>query len=319
MWFRRKQRNRRLSRGHVLDVHLRSSVVRAARVRVVALASGVLLAGLFGCYALWRFADWGLDRLLYQNKTFAIRSVEVQTDGVISLDQLRRWAGVTAGENLFALDLAEVKRNLEYVPFVASASVERVLPNTLRVRVIEREPVAQVILPRPQGPGGVGVDVYQLDAQGFVMRTLDARQRSTPLFQPEDSLPVISGVNPHDVQLGRRIESPAAQAALRLIEAFERSPMMGLVDLRRISVGATETLQVTTGQGSEVTMSLQNFEQQLLRWREIHEAGVRMQRAVATLDLAVSNNIPARWLEASALPLAPPKAAKPLRAKKKHV
>ena len=56
-----------------------------------------------------------------------------------SADQLRRWAGVKPGENLFALDLARVKRDLEMVPLIDSVSVERVLPRTLRIRVTERE------------------------------------------------------------------------------------------------------------------------------------------------------------------------------------
>lgn len=319
MWFSRRQRNRKLGRGQVLDVQLRSSAVRAARIRLATLTLGVSLAALFVLYVLFWTADWGLERLIYQNPAFAIHTVEVQTDGVISLEQLRRWAGVKPGANLLALDLAEVKRNLEYVPFIATASVERVLPNTLRLRVTEREPVAQVNLPRPRANGGVELVAYRLDAEGFVMPALDVRQRSTPPSQAEETFPVIAGVNPHDLRPGRRIEAPAAQAALRLIRAFEQSPMVGLADLRRVDVSAPETLQVTTGQGSEITFGLQDFERQLLRWREIHEAGVRMQRAVATLDLAVTNNIPARWLEASALPPSTPKSAKPPRAKRKHV
>jgi cell division septal protein FtsQ len=319
MWFRRKQRNRRLSREYVLDVQLRSSVVRAARSRRFALALGVSFAAVFGVYVLWRVGGWGLNQLLYENNAFAIRDVEVQTDGVISLDELRRWAGVKPGANLLALDLAEVKRNLEYVPFVASAAVERILPNTLRLRVTEREPVAQVNLPRPRSGGGVEVLVYQLDAEGFVMPPLDPRQRSTPLFQAEPPLPVMTGVNPNDLQSGRRVESPGVQAALRLITAFDRSPLMGLVELRRLDVGSPEVLVLTTGQGSTVTFGLQDFERQLLRWREIYDVGMRHQKAIASLDLAVTNNIPARWLEASALPAAPQKPANPPRTKRKHV
>lgn len=319
MWFRQKQRNRRLSRERLLHVQLRSSVVRAARLRLAALSLGVAFGVIFGLYLAWRLGDWGLNRLLYENKTFTVRAVEVHTDGVISPEQLRRWAGVTAGGNLLALDLADVKRNLEYVPFIAAVSVERVLPNTLRVRVTEREPVAQVNLPRPRPGGGVDVLVYHLDGAGYVMPPLDPRQRSTPLFQPEGTLPVISGVNPHDLQSGRRMESPAVQAALRLLDAFERSPMYGLVDLRRVDVGAADVLLVTTEQGSEVTFGRQDLERQLMRWREIHEAGARQHRALATLDLAVTNNIPARWLEASALPPPAPKPVKPVRTRKRNV
>ncbi len=319
MWFRRKKRNRRLSREHVLDVQLRSSVLRAARTRILALTLGVAFSVIFGVYLLWRIGEWGLNRVLYENKSFAIRDIEVQTDGVISLDQLRRWAGVKPGANLLALDLADVKRSLEYVPFIASASVERVLPNTLRLRVTEREPIAQVNLPRPRPAGGVDLIEYRLDGEGFVMPVLDPRQRSTPLFQPEDPLPVIAGANPHDLQPGRRVETPAVQSALRLIAAFDCSPMYGLVELRRVDVGAPEVLVVTTETGSEITFGLQDSERQLLRWREIHDAGLRLQRALGSLDLAVTNNLPVRWLEASAVPASPPKPAKPTSPRKKHV
>jgi hypothetical protein len=44
-----------------------------------------------------------------------------------------------------------------------------------------------------------------------------------------------------------------------------------------------------------------------------------MKRGIATLDLAVSNNIPARWLEAGALPSPAPKLPKTLRTRRKHV
>ena len=50
-----------------------------------------------------------------------------------------------------------------------------------------------------------------------------------------------------------------------------------------------------------------------------HELGQRTSNAIATLDLAVTNNIPLRWLEASAVPPAAPNLPKPLRPKKKHV
>src|SRR6185369_3766387 len=128
MWFSRKQKNRRLSRGYVLDVKLRSDQVRASRLRLGALTGGVLCGTLFGLYLLWLAGAWVLDALVYENRAFAIEQIDVQTDGVISTDQLRRWAGVKPGENLLALDLARVKRDLELVPLISSVSIERVLP-----------------------------------------------------------------------------------------------------------------------------------------------------------------------------------------------
>ena len=122
MWRKRKPKNRRLGREQVLDVKLRSSQVRAARTRVTALSLGAVFATVFGLYLLYRGGDWALNRLVYENKAFAIQEIDVQTDGVIAVDQLRRWAGVKPEENLLALDLARVKRDLELVPLVQSVS-----------------------------------------------------------------------------------------------------------------------------------------------------------------------------------------------------
>jgi cell division septal protein FtsQ len=319
MWFlKRKPRNRRLGREYVLDVKLRSSQVRAARMRMAAIALGTVFATVFGLYTAWRFGDWALNRLVYENSAFAIEEIQVETDGDIATSQLRRWTGVKLGQNLLALDLARVKRDLELVSLVQSVSVERVLPHTLRVRVTEREPLAQVNVPRPRAGGGIEMAVFQLDAEGYVIVPLEPRERTTRLEQP-DALPVVSGLNPGDLQAGRRLEGRQVLAALQLVAAFGQSPMAGLVDLKRIDVSSPEVVQVTTGQGSEVTFGLTDVEQQLCRWHSVYERGQKSGKAIASLDLAVGNNVPLRLLEASAVPPGTPKLPKPLRNKKKHV
>ena len=319
MWFKRKPKNRRLGREQVLDVKLRSSQVRAARTRLGAISLGALFATVFGLYLLYRSGEWALNQCVYQNKAFAIQELDVQTDGVISVDQLRRWAGVRPEENLLALDLARVKRDLEMVPRIQSVSVERILPRTLRIRISEREPVAQVNVPWPRRNGGVEVAVYNLDAEGYVMLPLDPRQRAVPLSQPADSLPVVSGIGASELQPGRRILTPSVQGALQLITAFDQSPMAGVVDLKRVDVSSPTVLVVTTGQGSEVVFGLADLEQQLRRWHEIFSLGQKMSKAIATLDLAVTNNVPARWIEASAVPPAAPRSPRAAHPKKRHV
>ena len=319
MWFKRKPKNRRLGREQVLDVKLRSSQVRAARTRMGAISLGAVFATVFGAYLLYRAGGWVLRRGVYENKAFAIQDIDVQTDGIISVDQLRRWAGVKPDENLLALDLARVERDLRLVPLVQSVSVVKILPRTLQIRITEREPVAQVNVYRPHPNGGVESAVYQLDADGYVMLPLDPRQRATPLNQPTDSLPLVTGINPSELQPGRRIVAPPVQAALQLIMDFDQSPMAGLADLRCVDVSSPAVLVVTTGQGSEVTFGLADPESQLRRWHDIFDLGQKMSKAIATLDLAVTKNVPARWIDSSALPPVTPRPPKTLRLRKKHV
>ncbi|MEJ5237663.1 MAG: FtsQ-type POTRA domain-containing protein [Limisphaera sp.] len=317
MWsWRPKARNRRLGREHLLDVKLRSSVVRAARARLVA----GLLAGAFGLgvgmYAVWRAGAWLQNCLFYENPRFTLHRVEVSTDGVLSVEQLRRWAGVRPGVNLLALDLAQVKRSLEMVPYVASVSVERVLPDTLRLRVTERRPVARIQVPLPVSPGGVDFVTYHVDGEGVVLPPLDPRLMSEGAGM-DSALPLLRGLNYHDLQPGRRVEHASVQAALGWLRAFAQSPMAGLAEVRELALGAG-VLEVLTGEGSRITFGLEDFERQLLRWREIHEAGWRQQRQIETLDLAVGNNIPVRWKAPESEP-EPSPPRRPNTVSRKHV
>lgn len=289
----------------MLDVKLRSDQVRATRTRLASIAFGVAFGTLFGLYLLWRTGEWALNKFIYENSTFAIQSIEVQTDGVISPEQLRRWSGVKAGANLIALDLAAVKRNLELVSAIDSVSIERLLPHNLKIRVTEREPVAQVNMPRADGSSGVAVSVFQLDAGGVIMQPLDPRLCIIPLSQIKNQLPVIVGLNAMQLQPGHRMESPQVRAALLLAGAFDHSPMAGLVDLRRIDVSSPNAIVITTEQGSEITFGLENLEQQLRRWRQIYDLGQRMNKNIASADLAVANNVPVRWAEMNSVPVAP--------------
>lgn len=308
MWFWKKNQNRRASRKNVLlDVKLRADEVRATRMRWGVIAATVSAGTIFGLYLAWRTGEWALNHFLYQNKDFAVQQIDVQTDGIIATDQLRRWAGVKPGDNLLALDLSRVKRDLELVPLVKSAAVERVLPRTLRIRVNEREPIAQAYAPQPRADGrGYDMNVFQLDDEACVMMPLNLRQRSTPLAQAGEQLPTLAGVDAGELQPGRKIELPQVRAALELIVAFERSPMAGLADLRRIDLSSPGVLVATTGQGGEVTFALKDFEQQLRRWRAIYDAGAKRNQTIAWLDLAVSQNTPVRLVDAnSAAPVAP--------------
>jgi cell division protein FtsQ len=308
-WRKRKTTNRRLGRMQVLDVKLRSSQVRAARARRVLIALGVGFGTVFGLYAVWCLGGVALDKFVYENRSFAIRQVEVVTDGVVSPDQLRRWSGVKVGQNLLALDLARVKRDLEMVPVIESVSVERILPCTVRLRIRERDPVAQVEVPVPHPGGGFGLQVYQIDP----------RQRAVPAAPGDDQLPLILGINASDLQPGRKLDSTQVQAALTWIDAFESSPMANLVDLKKIDVLSPEVLVVTTGEGSEITFGLQNFDQQLLRWQKIQQESARLNKVIATLDLAVADYTPLRFSDATVTPPSAPKAIKPQRNRRRNV
>src|SRR5258706_14983483 len=131
MFFKTKLKNRRLARKHVLDVKLSASQRRRTRLRRVTLfvvSSLILFASVF---VAWRGGEVALRHFVFENPAFAIRSFMVETDGVLSPEQIRNWAGVRVRDNLLALDLARGERDLKLVPAIESVVVERVLSHTV--------------------------------------------------------------------------------------------------------------------------------------------------------------------------------------------
>lgn len=318
MFFNRKTKNRRFERKHVLQVKLRSSQRRQLRLRRAAML--LLVPGFmaFGAYAAWKGGDALLSRLVYENPAFAIHAIDAQTDGVLSLEQIRRWAGVKLDDNLLALDLGRVRRDLEAIPNIKSAAIERVLPHTVRIRISEREPIAQFLFPQPKSTNLWDRGVYLLAADGMVMVPLEPHQKAVPNAAPE-ALPSLIGVPRDSLRPGRRVESAQIRAALNLIEAFARSPMAGLVDLKHIDLSAPNVLNVSTAQHSDVLFGFSDLDAQLRRWRAVHEYGQRAGKYLAWIDLSVANNVPARWLDPTAPAPPAPRPLKAFRTQKKHV
>ncbi|MBC8002753.1 MAG: FtsQ-type POTRA domain-containing protein [Opitutaceae bacterium] len=319
MIFRRKNRNRRFEQARILNVKLSSNHVRSARLRFLGLGLSIVCGALVVTFILWRGGEWLLDRLIYDNGAFAVRHIDPQTDGVLSTNYLRVCAGVKPGANLFVVDLNQVRRNLELVPWIKSAAVERILPDTLKIRVTERTPVAQFITWQAQANGAPPLRVTNhFDAAGFVMLPLNRlyREGSVPVM---DQFPEISGSAMSGVPPGRYEENPQVRAALRLVEEFERSPMSGVVDITRIDVSTPGVLQCYTSQGAEATLPLDNLGQQLNRWRLAWDHARERGRFIASIDLSISKNVPTRQVDASSVNPPPPKKSKPSRTPRRHV
>jgi cell division septal protein FtsQ len=318
-WLKRKPKNRRApDREFGLDVKLRTSQTRAARMRIVGVCVTVVFSLAFIALVLWRGGQWALNGLIYENDAFAIQQIDVQSDGVLTQAAIRSWARVKTGENLMALDLMRVKRDLELQPPIQFVAVERELPHTLKLTVTEREPVAQTIVNQLWPGGRTEQAVYDFDEDGYVMRPLNPLWR-TALPPANERLPILVGVSGAEPQDGRQVSSPQIRAALALICEFDHSPMAGMVELERINVSEPEILQVTTTQKAEITFSLNDFDTQLRRWRLIYDHYQKWGKAIATLDLSISNNLPVHAVAASSVPPVAPRAVKPLRPKRKHV
>jgi hypothetical protein len=89
------------------------------------------------------------------------------------------------------------------------------------------------------------------------------------------------------------VDLPVVRAALRLVTAFEKSPMFGSTDLVSLDVSQPDVVEAMTQEGSRITFGLENLAWQLDAWRTVHEYALAHGKTLISLDLSVSRNAPA--------------------------
>lgn len=75
----------------------------------------------------------------------SVEKIEVVGNERISRDEILHKAGIHIGDNIMLADLAYAKDEISKEPWIASVSVERVMPDTIKINVSEEKPQALYI------------------------------------------------------------------------------------------------------------------------------------------------------------------------------
>lgn len=131
--------------GRILDFRRRGTPPRRRRRNVLlALAKPMLAA--FAVVALPAgLAAWVLTAPLFRLRTVEVASVAGRAHGRVAAAWVRQALAPLAGENLVRLSLGEAARRVQRNPWIASVEMVKELPDRLRVKVAERQPVALLI------------------------------------------------------------------------------------------------------------------------------------------------------------------------------
>ena len=113
--------------------------------------------------------------------------------------------GEDIGRNIFFVPLAERRKQLEAIPWVERATVMRILPDQIRVSLIERQPVAFV---------RQGQQIELVDSSG-VLLTMPAAM----MAQHHYSFPVVTGLDPQDPAASRKARMASYQRLLAELDS----------------------------------------------------------------------------------------------------
>jgi hypothetical protein len=228
MWFDDdKMLGRRLGgkrAGQVLQVNATLRAQRKAGVQWTAIfvlvPVALVILGIVGWFGLRAVGG----ALFFRNDRFTLTNLEIKAGEIVTADLVKEYTGIHEGMNLFSMNIGRIRNDLlKRVPNIKAMHITRVLPNTLKIEMVERIPVARL------GVAGKLV----VDDEGFVFWQKSAT----------GNLPAVTGYKDKDEALhaGMRLKDMGL-AALEVLEACD-DPSFG-VTVKSIDAGNEEYLLV---------------------------------------------------------------------------
>lgn len=86
----------------------------------------------------------GITVFIFRAPFFNLKSVKIEGNSILSQKQIRSSSGVSDGENIFLISMSKTKERVEKIPYVKSAEVKRVFPDSIRIKIKECVPRAYV-------------------------------------------------------------------------------------------------------------------------------------------------------------------------------
>ncbi len=162
-------------------VPVRRSLIPQSLVGRFALGAGVVIA--LGAVAFTLYATRSFLRHDSRFRIANSASIRFVGNSEVSRPDLLATFGEDIGRNIFFVPLEERRKQMEALPWIAHATVMRLMPDQLRIAVTERTPVAFV---------HNGSRAGLVDGEG-VLLDMPAQPESKPY-----SFPVVTGINEND-------------------------------------------------------------------------------------------------------------------------
>lgn len=218
-----------------------------------------------------------IHRCFLDNEFFAIRHLDITTDGSLSAERIREYAGVSEGMNLFRIHPEEVREQLLTVAVVENAQVGRRFPDTLVIELSERVAVARL------GRPGSGTPLAT-DATGHVLGPSSVRA----------TLPVVTGIRDKALRPGDVIADPMMGEALRILEICSHPALRKEFMVVGVNVSSEDWMTVDLDSGEQVLLSRENVLQKLERLPLMRDAARRRGLDLAVYDMTANENYAGR-------------------------
>lgn len=189
------------------------------------------------------------------------------------------------GEHMLTVDMERWRQSLKSSPWVADAAFRRVFPGTIRVFILEREPL---------GLARVGADLYVIDREGTVIDSYG------PNYAELD-MPLISGLVRSPASADGQVDTARAGLATRVMDALAGRPDLA-AQVAEIDVSDPYNAVVLVGQdATAIRLGDMDFRRRLERYIELAPTLRERVPAIEYVDVRFDQSVYLRPAEARSI------------------
>lgn len=207
-------------------------------------------------------SDWGYG--MTSHAGYTVQDIYIEGRNRTPIEEIDKALALRKGDPILRFSIMEIRERLEKIESIKVAAVERALPGTIYVRVVEREPVAMW-----QHQGQMAL----VDDNGVVMTGLDVA--------PYQHLPLIVGdAAPQNVKELLAILASEPELSKKLASAIRVSD-------RRWNI------RITSGEKGEVEVRLPEINP-VAAWKKLADLQTKEQvldRDVKVIDLRIDGKM----------------------------
>src|SRR3954462_5266410 len=291
-----RPRNERVSntrqrrQQHLLDVRVRSHKASQHRNRRILVVLSKVMLALVLVVGVVLGVRYSAKHFFFENPDYQLSQIDIQTDGTLQRDQILKATEIREGENIFRVNLAQVRDRLQQLPQVDEAQVLRKLPGEIDIRITERKPIAWITSEKQISDPFASDVAFLVDARGVLMK----EKKLLPEYR---GLPLITGCGSESLEPGKTVASFEGKAALELLRLSTRSFMQTRFQIREIDVSKGYCLVVSDKNHTRVTFGFDNLEQQLQRLEQFLVWSDDSKREIETVNLLVQRNVPVTFMK----------------------
>ncbi len=214
-----------------------------------------------------------------RNDYFDLKTLRISSDGRLSSSQLREYAGVQYGVNLFEIDMGALRTQLENISLIESVSIQRDLPDTLVIQVTERTAIAQI---RPKS----AKIPFLVDRHGVVL----------PATRRAQALPLIKGLPLDSLRLGDQISDPSVNQCLNILTAVDELNLGSQVRFNSFDLRYPEFIKTTVNEKTSAQFPYHSAREKLIRLVSSLQLANERGHCIKTIDLTPSGrNVPVTY------------------------